>query len=1176
MKHVFTTILLCLVAMVATAETWTDANGVTYDFGTDDVNGKRKAYINKIENCPKNLVIPDKVYIGTTAYEVYRLSGNYNCIIADEGKNNIESIVMPNTITSIGDYCFSGCTSLKQVTLSTSLQDIGYYAFGNCTSLKQVSTSPVLQSIGGNAFDNCTSLKTIEVSATTIGREAFKGCSSLQNVVLTGPITTIKESTFKDCTSLLKINLPSTLTTIEKEAFYNCTSLEIKAPASLISIGENAFYGSNIIHMTATTPPTLKSSNLINATALVLVPETLLTTYQTAPYWSGFANRIQSEHSMAQREVTVTADKSKSSLHVAIGEKNLAQTVSLKVNGTINSYDIMLIRNKMINLKYLDLSNASVIANSYEYYTGYCTHDNMLENYAFSELGLKVLHLPKNLISIHDCCTNCKGLDSVYCQMGLQSIGNKAFDGCTNLRHVDIKEGLTEIGTNAFAYTSSLETIKLPNSLETIGDGAFFCTGLTSITIPANVQNMGTGAFMYGDIRWSIDCQNYDNNGKQSGTWQWEAGEYRNGNWKHGGKLEHVIFAPSCKLRTLPKYTFVGQERLLDISWPTNMETLEFGSVAYCTSLKNRQFPEGLKTIKEYALEGCTSLDTIVLPPHLEAIESNAFRDCSNMDVIKISSSVYTINNFAFAGCPKVSKVYTYTVEPTNILQQTFDCYQVADLYVPRTSYLTYFYNTQWSQFLHLIEFDEAYDYFYLNGDYELGGEHGTIEGNPDVDINPGGGLIIYGDSTLNFGDITITGTPETGSSIISDDNIDIDTLRLNLLESKGKWHFLTFPFDINREDVKCRSEFVIRYYDGNIRAQNGSGGWQNTPVGKPLKNAQGYIFQPRENDTLQLVFKHPKFPTTDVSTPLNLYAPADPTHTWDANWNLVGNPYMSYYDLDSIMHSGFNYPVICWNGTGYDTYRPGDDHYHFLPFEAFFVQNATLSQMTFPISGRETRIQANKKLYGDDKQPSAAPARQAYTCTQNDGRQMINLALSDDTYTDRTRVVFNATATTGYEIGTDAVKFFAGNPSPVQLYTIGAQNEEYSINERPATTGGEVIRIGYYAPQAGMLTLSATRMDTTICIYDNELHQEVDLTTGDYTFYSDAGHNRTRFSLAAKAPSITTSLDQLSEAEATDVTVYTTTGVLVAEHAAIGDLHLAAGVYLVKTNMGTKKIVVR
>jgi len=486
--------------------------------------------------------------------------------------------------------------------------------------------------------------------------------------------------------------------------------------------------------MTATTPPTLKSNKLINATALVLVPETLLTTYQTAPYWSSFANRIQSENSMAQREVTVTADKNKPALYVAIGEKNLAQTVSLKVNGTINSYDIMLIRNKMINLKYLDLSNASVVANSYEYYTGYCTHDNMLEEYAFSELGLKVLHLPKNLVSIHDCCTNCQGLDTVYCQPGLQSIGNKAFDGCTSLRHVDIKEGLTEIGTNAFANTSSLETIKLPNSLETIGDGAFYNTGLTSITIPANVQNMGEGGFV-SILKGNHKCTQYNDNGNSDGSvWQWYAGAY-NHYYCGGGKLEHVVFAPSCKLKTLPKYTFVGQESLLDISWPTNMETLEFGSVAYCTSLKNRQFPEGLKTIKEYAFEGCTSLDTIVLPPHLATIGKNAFRDCANMDVIKISSSVYTINNFAFAGCPQVSKVYTYTVEPTNILQQTFDCYQVADLYVPRTSYLTYYTNTQWSQFLHLIEFDETYDYFYLNGDYELGGEHGTIEGNPDVDI---------------------------------------------------------------------------------------------------------------------------------------------------------------------------------------------------------------------------------------------------------------------------------------------------------------------------------------------------------------------------------------------------------------------------------------------------------
>lgn len=1095
------------------AETWTDANGVTYEFGTNGDN----ACISRIHNCPKNLIIPDIVYDGTTPYTVTEI-GYANYHIFNYEDPGVKTISMPKTVIAIGE----------------------------------------------NTFRKCKSLKTVEIPAKQVGACSFYGCTSLQNVVLSGPITTISEGLFQDCGALLKINLPSTITTIQTNAFLNCNSLEINVPSSVTSIGENAFNGSNIIHIAATTPPTLVSNQLINSKAIIFVPESALNAYQTAPYWSDFADRILSESTTKQREVTVTAASNLSALHTALGLTTLTNIVSLKVNGTINSYDIMLIRNKMINLKYLDLSNASVVANSYEYYTGYCTHDNVLEDYAFSELDIKVLHLPKNLISIQNCCANCPYLDTVYCQSGLRTIGDDTFDNCPNLRCVNIKEGVTDIGRNAFSETRQMESIILPNSLEKIGEGAFYNTGLTTLTIPANVTEMGQSVFA-SNVTENIG---YDN--------CWHAGKYYICWHCGGGSLKQLTFAKGAKLKRLPQYAFMGQDKLESVTWANGLDTIGNHSMAYCTSLVNRQFPENLKFIDGFAFRQCTSLDTIVLPPHLETIESYAFAACLNMDVIKISSSVRNINNYAFTSCPNVSRVYTYTVEPTNILQQTFDCYKVANLYVPRTSYMTYFYNTQWSQFVKLIEFDEAYDYFYLNGDYELGGEHGTIEGNPDVDINPGGGLIIYGDSTLNFGDITITGTPETGSSIISDDNIDIDTLRLNLLESKDKWHFLTFPFNIKREDVKCRSEFVIRYYDGDIRAKNGSGGWQNTPVGKELLNAQGYIFQPKENDTLQLVFEHPKFPTTDVSTPLYLYAPADPTHTWDANWNLVGNPYMSYYDLDSIMHSGFNYPVICWNGTGYDTYRPGDDHYHFLPFEAFFVQNAKLTQMTFPISGRETRIQANKKLYGDDKQPSAAPARQAYTCTQNDGRQMINLALSDDTYTDRTRVVFNATATTSYEIGTDAVKFFAGNPSPVQLYTIGAQNEEYSINERPATTNGEVIRIGYYAPQAGMLTLSAARMDTTISIYDNELHREVDLAAGDYTFYSEAGHNRTRFSLAAKAPAITTSLDDLSEAEAADMTVYTTTGVLVAEHAALEDLHLAAGVYLVKTNMGTKKIVVR
>ncbi len=102
------------------------------------------------------------------------------------------TIVLPGSVTSIGDYAFSNCTLLANITIPEGVSSIGDYAFSNCTSLTNITIPEGVPSIGNHAFSNCTSLINISIpdSVTTIGDSAFRGCDELTDIQFKG---TVKE-----------------------------------------------------------------------------------------------------------------------------------------------------------------------------------------------------------------------------------------------------------------------------------------------------------------------------------------------------------------------------------------------------------------------------------------------------------------------------------------------------------------------------------------------------------------------------------------------------------------------------------------------------------------------------------------------------------------------------------------------------------------------------------------------------------------------------------------------------------------------------------------------------------------------------------------------------------------------------------------------------------------------
>ena len=201
-------------------------------------------------NCKSltNMTIPDSVtLIGNGAFL---------------GCTSLTSVTIPDSVTSIGERAFSECTSLTSVTIPDSVTSIGEGAFYDCSSLTSVTIPDSVTSIGNGAFASCTSLTgiwvaegnndyssdasgvlfnkdkitlvqcpgtfreyTIPDSVTSIGEQAFMGCSSLTSVTIPDSVTSIHWGAFYDCTSLTSVTIPDSVTSIGAWAFRDCTSL---------------------------------------------------------------------------------------------------------------------------------------------------------------------------------------------------------------------------------------------------------------------------------------------------------------------------------------------------------------------------------------------------------------------------------------------------------------------------------------------------------------------------------------------------------------------------------------------------------------------------------------------------------------------------------------------------------------------------------------------------------------------------------------------------------------------------------------------------------------------------------------------------------------------------------------------------------------------------------------
>lgn len=190
-----------------------------------------------------------KKYIGNESNVVIpeEINGKKVVAINDEafaGNEEIISILLPSSLTSIGGNAFAHCTNLSNITLPNGLNSIGVAAFADCSSLSSIAIPEGVAVIEPSTFRNCSSLSAITIpdSVRSIGDSAFHGCRNLPSVTIPDGITSISSQTFSDCLKLTSLTIPDSVTSIGIAAFENCTNLKVLLiPAGVTDIGKSAF-----------------------------------------------------------------------------------------------------------------------------------------------------------------------------------------------------------------------------------------------------------------------------------------------------------------------------------------------------------------------------------------------------------------------------------------------------------------------------------------------------------------------------------------------------------------------------------------------------------------------------------------------------------------------------------------------------------------------------------------------------------------------------------------------------------------------------------------------------------------------------------------------------------------------------------------------------------------------
>ena len=661
--------------------------------------------------------------------------------------NEITNLVIPNSVTSIGDYAFEYCSGLTSVTIPNSVTSIGFYAFQDCSGLTSVHISDLeawCKIFFGNSSSNplyyshhlymnsseITNL-VIPNSVTSIGNYAFYGCISLSSVTIPNSVTSIGNYAFYGCSGLTTITIGSGVKRISDRAFAYCPELTVvtclaeNVPNTSSSYDYDAFDGSLIEYAT------------------LHVPAASIDLYKAAEPWKDFKEIVAISEQQPTEENIIFADANVKSICVANWDTNddgeLSKTEAaavtdigtvFKENTNITSFDelqyfigltsidwrafrdctalstiiipasVSVINNGAfrgctnMSTIYVDVNN-----NNYKSINGvlftkdgkqlllfpskqegaYAIPDGTekIDDYAFQYAKITELTFPSSLKTIgYSTFERCNNLKNIVIPSTISSLGEQAFYGCSNLESAVLPDNITEIPAFLFAFCSKLKSVTLsPNTISIANGFVRNCYALTEIEIPATVTSIGKWAFCESGLKnvkslmenpCAVDETTFGDITANSTLYVpagskalYEAANY----WKDF--MEIVAISEQQPTEDNIIFSDANVKAICVSNWDTNGDgelskteaaaVTDIGTVfkenTNITSFDELQYFIGLTSIDWRAFRDCTALSTIIIPASVSVINNGAFRGCTNMSTIYVdvnNNNYKSINGVLF------------------------------------------------------------------------------------------------------------------------------------------------------------------------------------------------------------------------------------------------------------------------------------------------------------------------------------------------------------------------------------------------------------------------------------------------------------------------------------------------------------------------------------------------